>query len=212
MLSQPSSPSALSPSKRTLPAALQEKLNEKGFAVEKPDLCLDLGSEKVVYDGVRLVDRGEFCVVHSKVSREGGWRWDFKTALRVFEAVQGPGSEGGHPNIIRMHECIQPDAENRFGPCMVLQKVEPLGYDMFTVHEQYQRARRIMPISQLTHYVEQVSDGLAFLHSLGWVHCDLKVDNVLIDKDHQGKIIDFGYCRQSSVDRCTNASNQVYAA
>jgi len=187
-------------SHRQLSSALEKEIKDIGFAVEHPDLCLDLGSEKLVYDGRRVVDQGEFCVVHSKAGTDGRWLWSFLTELRVFEAVQGADLNGGHPHIIRLEALIRPDSNNLFGPCMVLEKVEPLGYDMFTVHQQYQLAQRIIPLSQLMRYVRHVCAGISFLHSRGWIHCDLKVDNVLIDKDHNAKVIDFGLSRRSSVD------------
>lgn len=48
---------------------------------------------------------------------------------------------------------------------------------------------------QLLEYSIQVADAMAYLHSHKIIHCDLKIDNILM-KDLTGKtieIIDFGF-------------------
>lgn len=38
----------------------------------------------------------------------------------------------------------------------------------------------------------QVMDGLSFLHSKDIIHCDLKLQNILVTSDFNFKISDFG--------------------
>ncbi|MGA2499743.1 MAG: serine/threonine-protein kinase [Tepidisphaeraceae bacterium] len=43
----------------------------------------------------------------------------------------------------------------------------------------------------------QVAQGLGSLHALGFIHCDLKPNNILVSPENQAKIIDFGQCARA---------------
>lgn len=46
----------------------------------------------------------------------------------------------------------------------------------------------------------QVARGLAYLHGLGYAHCDLKPSNILVNSAGEAKIIDFGQaCKLGSI-------------
>jgi serine/threonine protein kinase len=52
-------------------------------------------------------------------------------------------------------------------------------------------------------YMEQILMALTYLHSKGFMHCDLKPDNILLDKSQKLiKIIDFGMSRRIKDKRC----------
>jgi len=50
--------------------------------------------------------------------------------------------------------------------------------------------------SELTHVFACVARALAYMHSIGYVHADMKPDNVLVSADREVKLLDFGLaCR-----------------
>lgn len=91
-----------------------------------------------------------------------------------------------HPNVITVHD-FDRDGDRVF-MTMELLDGEPLS----RLDRLEQRLGKVFDRSDL---VRQFADGLAYAHSQGVVHCDLKPDNVFVTASGRVKVLDFGIAR-----------------
>ncbi len=86
-----------------------------------------------------------------------------------------------HPNVIKIYDLVL-DSDT---PYLVLELFSELNM---------KQALRRGPESiayMLEKIVLQCAEGLYYLHSKGYVHCDVKPDNFLVSRDGEVKLIDF---------------------
>ncbi|MEE9501710.1 MAG: protein kinase, partial [Candidatus Aminicenantaceae bacterium] len=90
-----------------------------------------------------------------------------------------------HKNVGRMYELLEQD-----GTHFITMEYVP-GEDLKSF---IRRSGRI-DIPKALFLAKQVSEGLAEAHNLGVVHRDIKPSNIMIDKDGNARIMDFGIAR-----------------
>lgn len=89
-----------------------------------------------------------------------------------------------HPNLVRVHELLEDD-----GWHLVMEYIDGASLAQEAVHEH-----------DVAAVFSQVVDGLNALHADGHVHRDLKPGNVLLDKEGNVRLVDFGFVAPSGVD------------
>jgi serine/threonine protein kinase len=99
-----------------------------------------------------------------------------------------------HPNIATIYEV----SEGESGPLLVL---EYLPGETLRSHI----AARKLTLAEILQYAVQIAEGLAYAHSHGLVHGDVKPENLMFTEDGRLKITDFGLAR--SFDECTFTLN-----
>ncbi len=85
-----------------------------------------------------------------------------------------------HPRLLRVLDLVDED-----GPWLVVQYVDALPWSALWMRN------RVGPRAA-AQVAAQVADALGALHAVGLVHGDVTPDNVLVDKDGEVKLVDFG--------------------
>ncbi len=90
-----------------------------------------------------------------------------------------------HKNVCRMHDFHEE------GKTLYLTMEYVRGEDLKSLLHR----TKTLPIGTALSIAHQIAEGLGEAHKLGIVHRDLKPGNIMIDKDGQAKIMDFGIAR-----------------
>ncbi|MBA0577899.1 hypothetical protein Gorai_020205 [Gossypium raimondii] len=92
-----------------------------------------------------------------------------------------------HPNIVRfIGACRKPMVW-----CIVTEYAKGGSVRQFLTRRQ----NRAVPLKLAVKQALDVARGMAYVHGLGFIHRDLKSDNLLIAADKSIKIADFGVAR-----------------
>jgi serine/threonine protein kinase len=96
------------------------------------------------------------------------------------------GSQLDHPSIIRFHK-IEVNRDHAFFTMDYFRAPNLKAQIGSNTAETQSRFKKI---------VEALSQGYAHLHDKGWLHCDIKPDNILVNKSGEIRIIDFSLTRR----------------
>ena len=104
---------------------------------------------------------------------------------RIFEFEAKIGKEMHHRNLVPVYDYFR-DAHPPYfvmeffnGQHLKLPIARPSMYPL--------------PTAQHHKIIEQIATGLSHLHAKGWVHRDVKPENVLFNKSGEVKVIDYGF-------------------
>lgn len=108
--------------------------------------------------------------------------------LRFLEEAQITG-QLDHPGVVPVHDFGLTAANERAYFTMKLVRGEPLSV-LIAAHQRFGLAGR--PLEKLLGAFCRVCEAIAFAHTRGVVHCDLKPDNILVGSHGQVYVMDWG--------------------
>jgi serine/threonine protein kinase/dipeptidyl aminopeptidase/acylaminoacyl peptidase len=103
--------------------------------------------------------------------------------IRLLEEARA-ASALNHPNILVVYDIgVEHDV-----PFIVSELVDGVPLRQLLAHGP-------LPLKELLDIAVQIADGLTAAHEAGFVHCDLKPENVMVTPDGRVKILDFGVAK-----------------
>jgi len=149
----------------------------------------------VRYAAERVIGNGSFGVVYQATVIETG------ETVAIKKVLQDPKFKNrelqimgmmDHPDVISLKHCFYSKGEK---PDEVYLNLV-MDYIPETIHRTlrtYTKANKLLPIMYTKVYMYQISRSLAYIHSLGVCHRDIKPQNLLLDtKTHHVLLCDFG--------------------
>ena len=141
---------------------------------------LGRGASSEVYRARKIETRQ---IVALKVVKRGA-----PDSARHFRQIENEFRVAGawsHPNLVKLHEIVASGfLFLRFQVALAMEYVpgQPL------------KGGGTLTSGELISYCTQLCDGLHYMHRQGYIHLDMKPQNVIITPDKKAKIMDFGLC------------------
>ena len=131
-------------------------------------------------------------------------RAEDRDEYRAFMHEAKLGMELRHPNLIRVYEFVKDPVQ----PYFVM--------ELFTGHHLKMPIARPsiypMPKTHLHRIIEQAASALAYMHDSGWVHRDVKPENILYNKSGEVRVIDYALARKVATGFLQDVRGQDSAA
>jgi len=138
------------------------------------------GGDKSIYQGTLGEMNVAVCIAKDRFG-----------SIRVQNEIDSLKKIGAHPYIITMYY----NGKTKGGdPYLAQQMIEPIGFDLDRLKNQYQFAGQSVPVSLIGRIIGQLADALKHMHGMKLIHRDLKTENVLVDHAYETKLIDMGIC------------------
>ncbi|PRP79114.1 serine/threonine-protein kinase MARK2 [Planoprotostelium fungivorum] len=153
------------------------------------------------------IGEGSFSKVKLGVHKNTGEKVALKTiGLERFRREIQIHQKLNHPNIVKLMEVIEKDECT----CLVVEYV--LGSDLLDVVMGCQQGKLSEPVAMK--YFSDIVRGVRHLHENGFVHRDLKLENIMVGTNGVCKLIDFGLASDWSPEKClkTPCGSAIYAA
>lgn len=143
------------------------------------------GAGSTIFKGLHIRDGLVYAIKDVKWIREGDERY-----LRQATNEYRIGALLDHENLIKMHDFQRVRKYFKVVRCIVVMDYFP-GVRLSPKNQ--------FSIPNLVGIFLQVARALGYMHQMGFVHTDVKPENILVDQEANVKLVDFGVaCRRES--------------
>jgi hypothetical protein len=165
---------------------LDRVLGEGGFGITylARDTNLDQPVAIKEYLPVEIAARRSDASVRARTEeQQERYRWGLDRFLKEARTL----ARFDHPNIVRVHSVFEFN-----GTAYMVMRLE----EGETLESMLER-RRTLPEEEIVRVILPVLDGLEMVHGAGFIHRDIKPDNILIRADGTPVLLDFGSARHA---------------
>jgi HD superfamily phosphohydrolase len=169
---------------------IQEDLNKRGFTLKDPR---GIGSTGII---LKVQDKNLKVLRAIKVprpikSKVGEIKRAIRGEVRTLISLN-------HENVVKVYYLGSVRVEKEPYPFFVMDYIR--GSE--DLSEFISKKEKLESISQFLKTVREVVCGLEYIHEQGFIHCDIKPENVLVARGSPAKIADLGYAhRESTTDK-----------
>ena len=158
-----------------------EKLDLKGFTIIKR---LGSGARTAIYLAVDDETKTKIALKHAIFERPQDSRIfeQIVTEYKVSKQIE-------HPYLRKCYKLIK--IRKNFKVTQLLLSMEP--FDGQALED-----FKTLSLGDVLLVFRMVATGLSVMHRSGYIHCDIKPNNILINKDGSIRIIDLGQCCKTS--------------
>ncbi|KAA5543138.1 SUMF1/EgtB/PvdO family nonheme iron enzyme [Roseiconus nitratireducens] len=178
----------------------QEEAESYEYFLTRSNLQKDLPEKIGRYQIIRALGRGGFAIVYLARDIELGRevalkvprleRFDSQQALEVFVEEARKAAQLDHPGIVQVH-----DVQREPGLVYIVQRYLPGGDLAQTMREHR------LPASRIAKLMIAIAEAVGYAHQHRYVHLDLKPANILLDRDGNPHVADFGLAVHESMQR-----------
>ncbi|KAI9923207.1 hypothetical protein PsorP6_002278 [Peronosclerospora sorghi] len=174
----------------------KEDMRNESTGITVGDSIHTLSDGKTIhYSADKIIGNGSFGVVFQATVEETGEIVAIKKVLqdkrfknRELQIMR----QLRHVNIVQLKHCFYCNGEKPDELYLNL-VLEYIPDTVYGVARQLQKAKQYMPIVLVKLYIYQICRSLAYIHSTGICHRDIKPQNLLLDPgSHVVKLCDFG--------------------
>jgi serine/threonine protein kinase len=145
------------------------------------------------YRVVRTLLQGQGSIVLEVTQEGSGKRFALKELIRskakdpaerkIFEAEAKLGMVLRHPNLVQVYEYVKDKNAPYFVMDYFPSQTMRLVLAKTALYDEYR--------SKLHRIMTQTASGLAYMHDKGWIHRDVKPENVIVNKTGEVRLIDY---------------------
>jgi eukaryotic-like serine/threonine-protein kinase len=142
------------------------------------------GAGSTIFKGRSLKDGRIYAIKVVKWTTKGDERY-LKQALNEYRIA----SLFSHDSIVKMYRCVRVRRFLKTVECDIVMEYVPGRM----LHD-----KADLPMADIIGVFLQVASAVAYIHKLGFVHTDIKPENILVDANANATVIDFGVaCKRS---------------